>query len=495
LSAPAVPGAHARIAAATLLSRASGAAGAVLTAGACGAALAFGGVAVAGGVLILELAAVVLADGMARRSKSQAAAAVTQLVPPASETSCDWYARVWRIAIVTIYLSALDIRAVLRSDSQLRFALAGVFVVAGLLAAKHVQAELPPFSTVRDHALLVFTVYMLVGSVVGRIFMGTVSSELSAALPLLLAVVPIPRRTTGFTATNALSRALVRSLTFYIFMASVALLTSIAGPASRGAYGHEKADLLMAGVFSLWLFRRFILFAVALALVVAIFLSYPAATYLVTLCAATMTVAFTSRFAPVRRVGIATATLAPMVLVYATTHLDETTSVTGQYFELAGKSSNNVFRTSVYGAARERIANSPIFGSLFTDESTVVVPRGYTLYIEGRMQQRIPPHSDLLELWMLGGAVALVLLLVWLVGTNLAVARFCHTASAEQARLARVLLLVVNGFFAVGIVNPVIRQTGATLTVAGAYLCLRLLLAEQDQPAWIRWQPQSERPG
>jgi len=455
------------------------------TALACGLVVPLWGVWFAAAVLVLSCATLLYAGGVARRQvTTDAADPSAEITAEAtSDQPVDQYAPVWRVALLTIYLSAFDIRALMRSGSQLRFVIVAGIVAIAFFAANRVRADHPPYAAARDRLLLILAVYMLLGSLGGRLFLGTVSSALSAAIPLTLAVVPLPRRKEPFSGSPALIRALLHALGVFLAVAIIARLTPVLGTASRGLYGHERAYLLIAGLFALWMFHHRVWFTLALLATIAIFRDYSAATYVVTFAAAVATILFTSRRPPLRRLGIALAIIAPIGLVYATTHLATATSLTSRYFEIAGKSSNNEFRTIVYGAAAQRVAESPIVGSWFTGESTVVVPPGYTLLVGGQAQEKVPPHSDMLEIWMLGGIIALGLLLTWLVLTNLAVARFCReTSDRDQARLARVLLIMVNGFFAVGLANPVLSQIGNTLILAAAYLCLRLVLSGHDRP-------------
>jgi O-antigen ligase len=234
--------------------------------------------------------------------------------------------------------------------------------------------------------------------------------------------------------------------------------------------------------------RRRFLCALMLALTVAAILQYPAATYILAFGAVLLTFLFTSEKTLPRHIGVVIAIVVPLGIGYVAVHLDRATSVTDNYFSVTGKTNNARFRELIYRSATTRIKASPIIGSLFTGESTVAVPRAIVVRVGGRRVNELPPHSDVVELWMLGGIGAVGLMVGWLVATNIAVARYCRRARrSEDIVLARLLLMIVNGFFTVGLVNPVLDQMGNTLVLAAAILCLRLLIL-RSAPEEREWR-------
>lgn len=397
-----------------------------------------------------------------------------------SERDRDPYEPLWRIAVLAVYVQAFDIRNLLRNPSNLRFLIVGTLVVSAWIFAVKVRSHTALSRSNRDRLLAALVVYMLIGSLLGRFFLATASSALSAALPLLIAIVPLPRRKEGFRPTTML-QAFARGLSVIVVMTFVIRLTPYF-PAGRGALGHEKAHLLTAAVFGLWATRRWALLAATLLLAVAIFREYPAATYIVAGGAAFLTVAMTSQRRFPRRVGIALGLVGPLLLVIAATNLAATVALTGDYFAATGKSNNAYFRSQLYGLAWQRIETSPFVGSLYTGETTVVLPSNIVVNVEGERVRELAPHSDWLEVWMMGGVLALGLLVTWLSAVNLAVVRFCRGVHrVSERRLAQLLLIIVNGFFAVGLVNPVLDQIGNTLIMAASYMCLRLVLSSKHQ--------------
>lgn len=389
----------------------------------------------------------------------------------------------WWFAILPFYIQTFDVTNRLRSGSILKFVAVGLVGLGLANASLTIRKSRLASAHISDLALRGLAIYMAAGAFVGRLFLGTRTAALGAAVPLLIVLIPTPQRRVGFRGSASLLRALTHALLAIVLMTAVAQVTPLLGSSGRAAFGHEKAHLVVAAPIALWLARRFRLFALALALVGITFVAYPAATYVLVFVGALLTLSFTSGRQVSRRIGVALMVSVPIGLIVAAAYLASTSALASEYFSATGKQSNAEFRTLLYTEAGDRIRQSPLVGSFFTGETVVPLPSNRAVTIDGRRFREVPPHSDVLEVWMVGGALGLGLLLVWLVGTNIEVARFCRSdRDAIDKKLVRLLLVIINGFFVVGLVNPIFRQVGNTLILAGSYVCLRLVLFNHVAP-------------
>lgn len=133
------------------------------------------------------------------------------------------------------------------------------------------------------------------------------------------------------------------------------------------------------------------------------------------------------------------------------------------YFAFHGSSSlptgNPEYRLHTYGAAWDRFAASPLWGTLFAAEAV----DKFTLYAIGISNNVLPTHSDIMDLLGHGGIVAMTL---WLAGLaliasvackNLLAPRFLDHAWAPYAHTLALMSLagVITYAF-----NPVLLQPG-----------------------------------
>jgi O-antigen ligase len=213
-----------------------------------------------------------------------------------------------------------------------------------------------------------------------------------------------------------------------------------------------------------------------------VFLAYPAATYVLVAGAALGTIWMTSRRRLLSQATSVAAMAAAVILILVVFDPSLVTGVTRQYYEQVGKTNNDHVRVAFDYEALNRLRERPLFGSFFTGEATVAVPRGTTIVVRGRVMEQLPPHNDFLQVGMLGGCFALVLLLGWLIGLNLAVIRWARLHWAEDRTLARLLLVIVNGFMATSLVEPVLTIASSALIFATSLIALKVCLSQAGGP-------------
>lgn len=327
----------------------------------------------------------------------------------------------------------------------------------------------------RTTALVLFA-YGLVGTLYGRLVLGTANGSLPLIGPLVIACLP-PVRNWGAVPQWRLGLRVVA--------AACALFAVLSGLARGGllpetqvdVLNHEKAFLVVLGVSAALAARDRLLVVVTAGAAVFAFVQYPAATYLLAVAVVLGTVVLV-RWAPrggVRAVlGVATMAAAAMAVL----HIDDLIRFTAPYFALVGKIDNGDTREGLYRAALAGF-DSPLFGSLFTGDITVVGN------LSGE-QVVVPVHNDYLSVSLGGGLLAGALLLgLFLYANGLALRSLTSIDDPFQRRTVVALLGAVNAAAVSAFANPIFMNPGSS---ALTYALLAALMATcrlpvQDTPA------------
>jgi O-antigen ligase len=149
-------------------------------------------------------------------------------------------------------------------------------------------------------------------------------------------------------------------------------------------------------------------------------------------------------------IGVAALSLAVGALIY--------------YREHYLPSGNIEFRTFTYRAAWQQFLDSPWWGTSFSTESV----RKFTLYTIGIARNRLPTHSDVLDLLANGGLLAMTL---WLAGyfrvaqfayRRILAPRFLHYPWAAHAHTLAAISLAAIVTYAF---NPILLQTEIAFVV------------------------------
>jgi O-antigen ligase len=120
-------------------------------------------------------------------------------------------------------------------------------------------------------------------------------------------------------------------------------------------------------------------------------------------------------------------------------------------------SGNVQFRSFTYRAAWQQFLESPLWGTSFSAESI----RKFTLYTVGISRNKLPTHSDVMDLLANGGLLAMAL---WLTGylrvivfayRRVLAPRFLHYPWAAQAHTFAVISLAAVATYAF---NPILLQ-------------------------------------
>ena len=321
----------------------------------------------------------------------------------------------------------------------------------------------------RTTALVLF-VYGLIGTFYGRLVLGTANGSLPLIGPLVIACLP---------AVRDWGPAPQWRLGLRIVGAACALFAVLSGLARMGVLpetqvdvlNHEKAFLVVLGIAAALAARDRLLIVVTTAAAVFAFVQYPAATYPLAVLVALGTVVLV-RWSPpggIRAVlGIATMTGIALAVV----HIDELIRLTGAYFALVGKIDNGDTRAALYRSALAGL-DSPLFGSLFTGDITVVGE------LSGE-QVVVPVHNDYLSVSLGGGLVAGALLLgLFLFANGLALRSLPAISDPSQRRAVIALLSAVNAAAVSAFANPIFMNPGSS---AVTYALLAALTAACRTP-------------
>jgi hypothetical protein len=330
-------------------------------------------------------------------------------------------------------------------------ATAAVVLVILLIGVRPAQ----PGAALRATALLLFA-YGLVGTVYGRLVLGTENGALPLIGPLIIVCLP-PVRNWGAVPQWRLGLRVVSAVgALFAVLSGLARMGLL--PATQvDVLNHEKAFVVVLGIAAAVAARSRLGFLLASGAAVFAFLQYPAATYLLAAAAVAGTLALV-RWSPRPgvRLLLAVATMAGTAV--AVLRIDDLIRLTRSYFELVGKIDNGGTREALYRAALSRF-DSPVFGSLFTGDITVVGK------LSG-VETVVPVHNDYLSISLGGGLVAAALLLgLFLFANGLVLRSLPAMIDPFQRRTAVTLLAAVNGAAVSAFANPIFMNPGASTVV------------------------------
>ncbi len=304
---------------------------------------------------------------------------------------------------------------------------------------------------------MIFLIYGLVGSVIGRIFLEQHANYLAFFAPALVALRHLwgsieltPRVVT------VLLRVLVASGFVYL-LASVAVHALQPGGVDVGPFLHTRTYWAAVAVTGAFLLRRWALFALACVLTAVHFSYYPALTYALVVAVGIATVVLCrSRMGTgVLLVGGLASGAAILLLGMS---IGEARSV---YFEAVGKTDNTPARDALLEIGLDMFRARPWTGSFFTSDISVPVPR----YIVG--VSRTPLHDDYLQFGVGGGLFALLAVVCLAVGIAVLAVRCSRRMYAEgqeaEGNLVTLLAVAHVGLYVTAAFNPVLIDAGAAL--------------------------------
>jgi O-antigen ligase len=366
-----------------------------------------------------------------------------------------------RALLVVFFATAIDVFNVL--DRSVRGGAARYVIllvpIGALFAIRSDGSTLIRKPRHHEIALMMLFAFGFVGTMYGVLFLGVTSTARALFLPMSLAIASLfvvePLREDE---ALRVVRALAWIATIYIVLGAAVYSGLLPGLAEFRQFKNATFPYVTIGVAATYMLghRWWTLALVAGAAV--IFLGYPSATStlvtLVTILTLLATSAGASRARPYLIGGVAL-----ILIVVAVANFGASTEVAGRYFETVGKRNTSQGRLEFWANGIATFQESPFIGTGFASDTVT----------ESSKTSASPYHNDFVMFLAEGGLVGALLLGAWIVLllTSLIRARFAFAAagSPERARLARLLLVGLNGFFVAMAFNPVLEGLSRSATV------------------------------
>jgi len=169
------------------------------------------------------------------------------------------------------------------------------------------------------------------------------------------------------------------------------------------------------------------------------------------------------------------------ILILALVNLNSTTSIANSYFGSVGKRNNTTTRLALWQAGIDLFKQSPVYGSGFSGEITILVYR----QSDFRAPFKAPFHDDYVMLLAAGGLIGFGLVAWWVAATEVEVLRryrgFLASGRYQSANLLRALLVAFNVFFVAALFNPELSGAGRGTTLFAMY-AMMMMLGRPDRP-------------
>jgi hypothetical protein len=366
--------------------------------------------------------------------------------------------------LLSLAFVATDLAGISIASGATRYAVLLVAVVPALLLWTD---RIDAFPAVRLTTLALF-VFGMAGSLYGRLALGTMEGALPIVLPLLILVLA-PARASASGGSTLRALRLTGGLALAFGVLCVPARLGVPG-VSLDVFNHEKAFVLILGIGASVAAASWILVILNTGVLLVLFGLYPAATYIL----AVLTLIGTATVALMRwsmRVRLVVAMLLTLAVGSAVLNIDSLIRLTNSYFDSVGKTDNGHTRADLYHLALERIYESPLVSSAFTQEITV------SATLSGRINTVLPVHNDFLSTALGGGIIGAVLLIaVFLFCNGVALRSLAATRRWSSSWLSIVAFQgSLNAAAVTAFANPILMNPGSSVLVFSiAYALLGL---------------------
>jgi hypothetical protein len=366
----------------------------------------------------------------------------------------------WALPLIVAVLAILlDHGALASSTGMLRYA--ATAIVLAVVVAMRGRGARTGYGLWMSAAVL--CCYGLLGTIYGRLFLGTQDGALPVVLPMLICLGGWARQVGDDRQLRFALKVIAFLCSIYALMCAVFRLAGLID--EQAVFSHEKAFLMVLAVGSAVAARSRWLTVFSLVSALAAFATYPAATYVVAGLAGLLTLALV-RWSPDRTKRTVLGVGGMAGVLWAVLNVDSLVQLTGTYFTLVGKSDNGSTRAALYNSALRQLSNEPVFARLFTGDLTV------TTTLAGQSGVVLPIHNDYLGIALTGGIVASALLLsVFMFANGYAIhAISVNGSSSTRGRAITALLASLNAAAVIAFANPVFMNPG-TSTAVYAIIC------------------------
>ncbi|MBA3690608.1 MAG: O-antigen ligase family protein [Actinobacteria bacterium] len=397
--------------------------------------------------------------------------------------------RLMRILTAMLLVVTLDVTNYLDTGSAVRYLILIVPIGGTVLLRLRRPSTLIRRPAAADRVLFVLMILGLLGSVYGRLQLGTGSTALPVFVPMLIAflhVFTLEDPTEGEVRKLLIAIAAIGLL----YVALNALANSGYAPMLQESRSFRNSKVLyiaLGFVAILMAKQRFRLF-LFICLAVYVFLSYPSATSAMVSLTTLITMFVTRRGGSNTRVWIV-ALVAAIVLVAALFNFNRSIQVADDYFLTVGKQNNTNTRLALWTAGIHMFQSSPLIGDVFSGETTVEVARR----AGGGAPFKNPYNNDYILFAASGGVVGLGLLVLWIVLSERSALRryrgFVRAGQRYHAALMRALLVGFNGWLTAATFNPLFQGMARSVTLFAIYG----LMMSLGEPAPVAGAPPAPR--
>ncbi len=411
-----------------------------------------------------------------------ATASPSQVVPisPGGRGMSDSY-RLGRVLLFLMVCVALDTVDFFDKGGKGRYVLPliPVAVAASILVRRRGQV----IRRLRrpDKLLVLLMGIGLGGSLYGTVFLGTQSTTLPVFFPMIVALTYlVTLERPSDQEVRKLLRALALIGLLYVFMNAIANSGALSSIFAAKVYRNSKVFFILMGIAAAILARRRLVLSLMLLLSAFVFITYPSGTdvivTLVTVMTFWMTKPRSSGMRPYVIVGLG---LSIFILVLV--NLSSATSIANSYFGSVGKRNNTTTRLALSQAGIDLFKQSPIYGSGFSGEITILVYR----QSDFRAPFKAPFHDDYIMLLAAGGLIGFGLMAWWVAATEAEILRryrgFVANGDVQSANFLRALLVAFNVFFVSAMFNPELSAAGRG-TILFAIYAMMMMLGLPDRP-------------
>jgi hypothetical protein len=378
--------------------------------------------------------------------------------------------------VLLLLIVTLDVTKSLDRGSAVRYIV--LFVPIGawaLIRARRRMGLLIRRPIPADRVLMVLAAIGLTGSVYGRVFLQTGSTALPIFIPMLIAflylgVLDEPRE----TEVHRIVVAIATVGFVYVCLSAVANSGIVPLLKASRAYRNADAMFIPMGAVALLALRKRAALVMYSIIVVFVFFTYPSATIVAVLLSAALSLFITRPSASAGRPWFVAFGVVLVVSV-ALLNFGTTIGLADEYFAAVGKRNNSNTRLALWRAGLDKFEASPLYGDLFTGETTVTVARNAS----GGALFKNPYNDDYILFAASGGLLCLGLLVAWIVLTDVTVFRRYRLLLARgdpvRAALLRTLFVAFNAWLVAAAFNPLFQGTGRSVSLFSVYALMMLV--------------------
>jgi hypothetical protein len=354
----------------------------------------------------------------------------------------------WAVPVVaSLFFVCIDIRGDLITGGNIRY-LGTIFCITVFLT---INGSISLYRYSRSLYIFFFPLaaVSIFGSLYGRLNDGEMTGALPLAIPMAILLLHIPQ--TDLNINLKFGARLIISMCLLISFETILVRLNFFPDQSILVFSHEKAFVVLLGLFLSIAIRHKILIILNSILIFISFVLYPAATlpigFLVAL--GTYFIAYWVRSQILRIVSAIVYFALVFVSIFKSSLIF---SLSSSYFTLVGKANNSQYRQTLIEAALSEIKESPLVGTFFrgpaTVRATVLDNRNFEL----------PVHNDYATIVLCGGILALVFFLIVTSFINLRTLKLVSSlnGNSEHPRVLIALLASINVALASSFANPVL---------------------------------------